>query len=531
MDDNSLAFLPLFMLMMMLPLFVIGKNKKGPDMKLILQDPMEFDSPADRCESDLCTSLVKLLDDAEETIDFAVYGTRAQADILEAILRAQDRGVIVRGYMDRDANNENYYSSTDRWTQEIGNIRDDYPREIECRDPYVEESPCKKPDGFNGPLQCLAYELGRDSILVSGHISRDDFGEMSIMHNKFFIVDKKRVWTGSANISNSGTGGYNANAVAVMRSSRIAEIYTEEFEQLWNRENKCSKSPNGIEEVKLKSGRVTTWFSPQDASLRYGVQGLIAKAEERINVAVFFLTAKYLTADLIAAHQRGVEVRVIIDATSAKNGYSKHEILREAGIPVKIENWGGKMHMKAASIDGKYLVLGSMNWTSAGQRSNDENTLLVRSSKLTRQFDSYYEGIWQSIPGNWQQKGVRPDPESLQSGLSCSDRVDNDFDELVDAEDPGCKTSPPPLPDLPPHRIVTSGQYAAMKKDEYPMIRSTTCDPSYPDWHVCIDENYRRGCKDLPYDNFTAKADGEHQPRLDGDGDGVACELQFQQAP
>ena len=29
------------------------------------------------------------------------------------------------------------------------------------------------------------------------------------------------------------------------------------------------------------------------------------------------------------------------------------------GIPVKVENWGGKMHMKAASVDGASLVLGS----------------------------------------------------------------------------------------------------------------------------------------------------------------------------
>ena len=528
MDDDNIVFQPFFLLGIIFFLNVIViKNSKKSDMELILQDPWEFDSPADRCESDLCTSLVEILDDAKEQVDFAVYGTRMQTAILEAVLRAQDRGVTVRGYVDKDANNGNYYSSTDRWVREIGNIRDDYPRELECRSTYDGKPPCDTPLGFKGPLQCLAYDVGKDSILVAGHAARNDFDGMSIMHNKFFIVDNDHVWTGSANISDSGTGGYNANAVAIIHSKQIAEVYTEEFEQLWNRQDKCSKPRNGIEEFDLASGKLTTWFSPQDISLRYGVKGLIAKAEERINVAVFFFTAKYLTADLIAAHKRGVDVRVIIDATSAKNEYSKHEILREAGIPVKVENWGGKMHMKAASIDDQYLVLGSMNWTSAGERSNDENTLLVNSSKLTRQFDEYYEELWQSIPEVWQRKGSRPDPESSESGLSCTDGVDNDFDELADAEDLGCKTSPPPLPDLPPHRIVTLREYADLKK-QYPMVRPTTCDPSYPDWYVCVSKHSNRGCKSLPYYGFTANTDGDYQPKLDGDGDGIACERQFQ---
>jgi len=501
--------------------FVIMRHTDETDIELILQDPLEFDVPADQCDSSLCRSIIELIKNAEETIDFAIYGSRSQTEILEALLQARDRGVMVRGYFDKDANNENYYRSTDTWIREIGDIRDDYAREMNCRSEFDGEPPCKRPDGFNGPLQCLAYDMGQDRILVAGHASRNPITEMSIMHNKFFIVDGKSVWTGSANISDSGTGGYNANAVVILHSEKVAGIYTSEFEQLWNRQDRCIKNGDGVEEFQIPSGKLTTWFSPQDNSLRYGVTGLIARAEKRINIAVFFFTAKYMTADLIAAHNRGVDIRVIIDATSAKNEYSKHEILREAGIPVKIENWGGKMHMKTASIDDQYLVLGSMNWTSAGERSNDENTLLVSSPELSSQFNAYYEKIWQSIPEIWQQKGMRPDPESPDSGTSCNDGVDNDFDNLVDAEDPGCLADPPPLPALPSHQIVIAGRYD-LKKNGYRIIRPTVCNSSYPDWFVCIPENNKRGCNSFPYRRFTALSGDS--PKLDGDGDGIACE-------
>ena len=100
------------------------------------------------------------------------------------------------------------------------------------------------------------------------------------------------------------------------------------------------------------------YFSPQDKPLIKHVIPLINDAKKEINIGVFYLTSKELTKALIGAKLRGVDVRVIIDATSASNEYTKYEVLRAAGIPLKVETWGGKMHMKSASIDSKYVVTG-----------------------------------------------------------------------------------------------------------------------------------------------------------------------------
>ena len=51
------------------------------------------------------------------------------------------------------------------------------------------------------------------------------------MHNKFFIIDRQYIWTGSANISDTGTGGYNANVIASINSNYLAKHYLIEFEQ------------------------------------------------------------------------------------------------------------------------------------------------------------------------------------------------------------------------------------------------------------------------------------------------------------
>ena len=215
----------------------------------------------------------------------------------------------------------------------------------------------------------------------------------------------------------------------------------------------CKKTKNREKHHTIGEDEVTTWFSPQDKTTQYGVSRLIDRARSEINAAIFFLTSKYIAADLdlIAAHRRGVKVRVITDATAAKNEYTKQELLREVEIPVKVESWGGKMHAKAMSVDGEFLVAGSMNWTTAGESTNDENSLLIRSARLASQFDEYYQHLWTSIPEKWMLPGSRPDPESLDSGNSCDDGVDNDFDDLADERDPGCSHNPPPLLKLPPH--------------------------------------------------------------------------------
>ena len=392
----------------------------------------------------------------------------------------------MRGYVDRDKDGNNYYTSTPEWVTRLSALRDDQGRETRCRE-EIRATPltCSRPRGFSGPLQCTAFR-SNDRLILAAHASREELAESNmIMHHKFFVVDGRTVWTGSANISDSGTGGYNANAALILESPSIAAKYTQEFETLWNRDrlNVCDKPTGDPSPIRVGEADISVRFSPQDSPARKGVVPLIAKAKEDINVAVFFLTSKQLTANLIAAHDRGVLVRVIIDATAATNGYTKHEVLRQAGIPVRIENWGGKMHMKAATVDGELLIAGSMNWTSAGEWANDENTLLIRSRRLAKEFNEYFETIWASIPSQWQWPGARPDAESLDSGTACFDQVDNDFDEFADGDDPGCSSPPPGLLPLPPLRSIPYADRRSIE-GEYQIWWPSRCSASAP-WYKC----------------------------------------------
>ncbi len=417
--------------------FITGLSQAKDTIKLITNSPINNNGPSKDCNVEICTSLLELINSANKTIDFAIYGLRGQDEILQALINAEKRGVKVRGITDKTLEGKSYYTDTHLIAENLKNVRDDHKVDIKRAEYYEgriynESQQCERPVNTKGPLQCFEGKgyASKEEIIFNG----------DIMHNKFFIVDGRYVWTGSANISDTGIGGYNANIVAYIDSPFLANYYTIEFEQMFidgNYHKTKKKLKKKDISIILDEVKVSLFFSPQGYAVTKGILPLINEAKDTIDVSIFFLTHNKISKALVAAKDRGVKVRVILDATAATNGYSKHNYLRENGIDVKVESWGGKMHMKAAVIDSKHIIVGSMNWTLAGEKKNDENTILINNSpELGVQLFLFFEKMWNSIPDSYLQKD--PFPESIESGTSCYDLIDNDFDDIIDANEKEC---------------------------------------------------------------------------------------------
>ena len=413
----------------------------APGVSLVTNAPFQFDAPNPRCSTALCTSLKELIDGAQSSIDFALYGLQGQKAVLQSLIDAKRRGVVIRGVVDGDVDGRSSYRDTHLLRQHLGAVRDDRRTDLETMRRHKARYDgrrgkgrgCEAPRDRLGPVQCFEGKgyASREKIRFKGEL----------MHNKFFIIDRRRVWTGSANVSDTGTGGYNANIAAVINSPEVAAFYTAEFEQMFV-DGKYHRAKTRFRkqdiQVNVNGENLSLYFSPQSYTVKRGVLPLLHSARESIDVAVFFLTHNGIAKALAAARKRGVAVRVILDATGAANAYSKHDYLREHGVRLKVESWGGKMHMKSAVIDGRDVIVGSMNWTKAGATKNDENTVIIRNAPdKAAQMLAFFDALWASIPDKWLHSD--PLPESKDSGTSCSDGIDNDFDRVKDRAQPSCR--------------------------------------------------------------------------------------------
>ncbi len=277
----------------------------------------------------------------------------------------------------------------------------------------------------------LSVPLHATVVDEIGNVHEDD--DDRIMHNKFFVIDGRWVWTGSTNISRPEIDAeYYGDVSVLIDNTQLAGIYTTEFLEMYNGEFHTDKEDDTTHVLTTLSDgtKIKSYFAPTDDAETNAIVAAINLANTKVNMRTFFLTSTTIVNALKAAKDRGATVRVILDAASAHNVYSLHASLRSYGISVKVENWGGTEHCKAFSVDGYIVVLGSQNFTGSGNTSSDENTLYIENRPMATAFDTAFNTAWNSISNTWLT--ADPDPESSDSPGSLTDLTDNDHDNLTD---------------------------------------------------------------------------------------------------
>jgi len=374
-------------------------------------------APESTCNRPVCQQLLGAINAAQSSIDFAIYGIRAQQHIIDALVAAQGRGVVVRGVVD----------SEDATCTTFG-----YP-----------DTPA------------LIAALGAANV----HCDVGS-GYGYIMHNKFFVFDQSAVWTGSTNISDTELGGeYNSDIAALIRSYKLAAIYRGEMDEMFAsglfHNRKTDNTQHVVDGSHFTDGTiVASYFSPTDHATNNAVIPLINAATQTLDIAMFFFTSQPIADAILAAQARGVAVRMVIDASGAANAYSQHGRLCAAGIPVKTENWGGKSHSKWAVADAALpasaaVVFGSMNWTGSGDTENDENSLYVKHAGLAASLSDEFARQWAdltSVPVCTSVSAEGADSSVCTGGDcahacvsgSCCDGIDNDHDGKTDLQEEAC---------------------------------------------------------------------------------------------
>jgi phosphatidylserine/phosphatidylglycerophosphate/cardiolipin synthase-like enzyme len=224
-------------------------------------------------------------------------------------------------------------------------------------------------------------------------------GDPDAMHDKFVIIDRYEVWTGSVNYTVSDVYD-NRNNLLRLRSVDLAENYLAEFEEMFSLRMFGAHSPANTPnpQVEIDGTLVETYFAPEDG-VEAKLLDLVNRAQDNVYLLAYSFTSDDLAEALLAAQARGVEVRSVMDKSQAANAGGEYQRLLASGIEIRLDVEDGSMHHKVLIIDGEIVITGSYNFSANAEKRNDENMLVIHNADLASKYLEEFWRLWEiAIP-------------------------------------------------------------------------------------------------------------------------------------
>lgn len=145
----------------------------------------------------------------------------------------------------------------------------------------------------------------------------------------------------------------------------------------------------------VSSATIEVYYAPEDAPLDRLVT-LYQHAKRYIYVSVYGLTYPRAVEALVAAKRRGVDVRMLTDQERTQD-IKQHTALQTlwlAGVPIRINQHDGLMHLKQVVIDDEINTSGSMNHTTSGNQYNDERMDIITDRAISLKAREKFLSMW-----------------------------------------------------------------------------------------------------------------------------------------
>jgi phosphatidylserine/phosphatidylglycerophosphate/cardiolipin synthase-like enzyme len=216
-----------------------------------------------------------------------------------------------------------------------------------------------------------------------------------LMHDKFVVVDRREVCTGSMNFTVNGAYRNDNNLICI-RSKNLADDYTTEFEEMFvdRRFGDRSKANTPYPTLSLNGTLLEVYFSPDDGTADR-LLTLIREARQSIYFMAYSFTSQELADAMIARARDGLRLAGVFERSQYESNYgTQFDRLREAGIDVRLDGNPRNMHHKVIILDGEIVVTGSYNFSYSAETKNDENTLIIHQPEIAASFLAEFNRIF-----------------------------------------------------------------------------------------------------------------------------------------
>ena len=258
--------------------------------------------------------------------------------------------------------------------------------------------------------------------------------QQAIMHNKFFVVDGRFVFTGTGNITPTDILR-NDNNFVLIDSPQVAADFTAEMNQLVaGRFGYAKKSQNDDYVYQVGDTKLEVYFSPEEDAMGR-ILSAVTQAKRSIHFYIFAFTKDEVGSAFIErqeafhalpeaktfapADPAGPGVYGVIDRSQLHSNGPYHEAYRLLyfGVPMRLDAnddslaagdyqaGGGRQHSKTMIIDAgtpdAMVLTGSFNWSSSATLSNDETLLVLHGQRVA---DNYMRQ-WKRLYGQGKPLG------------------------------------------------------------------------------------------------------------------------------
>lgn len=148
--------------------------------------------------------------------------------------------------------------------------------------------------------------------------------------------------------------------------------------------------------------RPVYFFLGPSPTMEKAVLAFMASATQTLDVCVYDLNVPSFAQALLAAHRRGVKVRVIIADDNAAKAYAVADELAQMeklGILTLAHNRSGLMHNKFMIADNVHVWTGSYNLTRNCSLFNDNHAIVLESPELAENYEKEWQEIFEKRHG------------------------------------------------------------------------------------------------------------------------------------
>lgn len=202
-------------------------------------------------------------------------------------------------------------------------------------------------------------------------------------HKKVAAFDHRVVYLGGINFSEHNFAWHDM--MLRVESPELAALASEDFRASWDgRPTAFDHTVGPLRFISLNGHGNAAGFGP----LIEAIEG----ARDSIDVVSAYLSHPF-TDFLARARRRGVRVRVLMPGRNNKSNLARHILERASRGGFEVLRYpGGMSHMKAMTIDGELLVVGSSNFDFMSYHILEEHVVMTRDPGLVAE---YVRRVWE----------------------------------------------------------------------------------------------------------------------------------------